>query len=576
MARLNSSNQSSNIYKTLKLYGFFLFFSLPYQIAIFSVGMSNSTGLREAIIRSTLWLIPVLLLPKYTKKLAAVIGILLWSTSIVSWSFFYLYGQDFSQSALFIIFESNLSESKEYLESYIDFGIIALLSIYAFIAVLIWRKLEPVYLPHPNKTITTSLIALIMAWPLLNPLLIKGDAWGKSIDHLQSRLEPAAPWNIIAGYFKYKKVLHAMQEKLAMNGSIEPLEDLKDSNMNKKRTMVLVIGESTNAHRMSLYGYPRKTTPLLDKMQDELVVFKNVISPRPFTIEALEQILTFGDQQHPDEYLTKPTLMNMMKQAGYKSFWITNQQTQTHRNTMLLTFSQQMDEQVYLNNNRVQNSGQFDEDVLKPFKKALEDTADKKFIIVHLLGTHRKYNYRYPKTFEKFTTRQHVPDWVTNDNLDEYNTYDNAVLYNDYVVSSLINTLKNKTPESAALVYFSDHGEEVYDTKGFPFTGRNEDKPTRAMYTVPFMTWLSTTWRSHDDIKNLALYSKRPYLNSDFIYSWADLADIHFKTYDSKRSIFSPDFVDRPRFIGNPFKPQSLVNFDTLPASDITNISHQK
>ncbi|MFO6427989.1 hypothetical protein ACLBOM_34695 [Escherichia coli] len=30
--------------------------------------------------------------------------------------------------------------------------------------------------------------------------------------------------------------------------------------------------------------------------------------------------------------------MNMMKQAGYKTFWITNQQTMTARNTMLTVF----------------------------------------------------------------------------------------------------------------------------------------------------------------------------------------------------------------------------------------------
>ncbi len=53
----------------------------------------------------------------------------------------------------------------------------------------------------------------------------------------------------------------------------------------------------------------------------------------------LQQALTFADQLHPELYKTAPSLMNMMKQAGYKTFWITNQQTITQRNTMLTAFS---------------------------------------------------------------------------------------------------------------------------------------------------------------------------------------------------------------------------------------------
>jgi hypothetical protein len=78
--------------------------------------------------------------------------------------------------------------------------------------------------------------------------------------------------------------------------------------------------------------------------------------PRPYTIEALQQVLTFADEENPDLYLKTPSLVSMMKQAGYKTFWITNQQTMTKRNTMLTTFSEQADEQVYLNNNRNQNA----------------------------------------------------------------------------------------------------------------------------------------------------------------------------------------------------------------------------
>ncbi|ETJ37395.1 Phosphoethanolamine transferase CptA, partial [human gut metagenome] len=89
--------------------------------------------------------------------------------------------------------------------------------------------------------------------------------------------------------------------------------------------------------------------------------------------------------------------------------------------------------------------------------------APKKLIIVHLLGTHIKYKYRYPENQGKFDgNTDHVPPGLSAEELESYNDYDNANLYNDHVVASLIKDFKAADP-NGFLVYFSDHGEEVYD-----------------------------------------------------------------------------------------------------------------
>lgn len=145
-----------------------------------------------------------------------------------------------------------------------------------------------------------------------------------------------------------------------------------------------MIGESTQRGRMSLYGYPRETTPELDalhKTDPGLTVFNNVVTSRPYTIEILQQALTFADEKNPDWYLTKPSLMNMMKQAGYKTFWITNQQTMTARNTMLTVFSKQTDKQFYMNQQRTQSAREYDSNVLAPFKAVLADPAPKNSLL---------------------------------------------------------------------------------------------------------------------------------------------------------------------------------------------------
>jgi heptose-I-phosphate ethanolaminephosphotransferase len=255
--------------------------------------------------------------------------------------------------------------------------------------------------------------------------------------------------------------------------------------------------------------------------------------------------------------------MNMMKQAGYKSYWITNQQTMTKRNTMLTTFSQQMDERYYLNNNREQNARQYDGVVLKPFAQVLKQPEQRKFIVVHLLGTHMNYKYRYPETYARFNDRQGVPAWVSDgDQLSFYNSYDNAVLYNDFVVASLIKELA-ASGQNGLLVYFSDHGEEVFDTPGLNFKGRNEAAPVSTMYTVPFIIWPSKTWRAtHAENYQAAL--DRPYSTSDFIYTWADLVGLNFDGFDPKKSVINDQFKERTRLIGDPYKKNGLIDFKRI------------
>nr|EIQ9634114.1 sulfatase-like hydrolase/transferase [Escherichia coli] len=126
-----------------------------------------------------------------------------------------------------------------------------------------------------------------------------------SLPRLTSRMEPAAPWQMITGYFEYRSQLASLQALLKENSSLPPLANLTDASGNAPRTLVLVIGESTQRGHMSLYGYPRETTPQLDelhKTDKNLTVFNDVVTSRPYTIEILQQALTFANEKNPDLY----------------------------------------------------------------------------------------------------------------------------------------------------------------------------------------------------------------------------------------------------------------------------------
>lgn len=559
-------------------YLFFCYFSFTLQVLIKASGMSGSVGLRQSILMSTLWLIPLLIWPSKSKTLAAVIGLVLWAASLAGLGYWLIYGQDFSQSAIFIIFESNMAEGTEFLQSYIRWWHPLTFIAFSVPPFLMWRAMSDIVLPTKVRYTFVGAFALVVCWPFINTLQSTHDMAAARY-HLLHRLEPVAPWNLVVGYKKYRDELSNMESLLSSNRSVKPLQGFSIDPARAPQTVVLVLGESTNRQRMSLYGYSRKTTPKLDAIRNELVVFNDVITPRPYTIEALQQILSFSDNSDPQAFFSQPTLLNMMKQAGYEITWITNQQTQTRRNTLLTTLSQLADHQVYLNNNRSQNASQYDGAVIEPFLHQLHSNAPKKFIVIHLLGTHRKYDYRYPPSYASFSGRDNLPEWVSDRNIGEYNSYDNAILYNDHVVSEIINGLK-QVDDKSLMIYFSDHGEEVYDYAANQFCGRNEGAPTPAMYTVPFITWSSTNWtdstgQTVDTSWKAA--QDRPFLNTDFIHTLPDMIGITFTSLDTSKSLVSENFVEQPRWIGNPDAPKSLMPYSVVENQhrDSNNISQQ-
>lgn len=546
------------------LFVFFWYFSGITQLLIQLTGTSGFTGFRQAFVMSALWLAPMLLFPKQTRLLAAIIGVVLWACSMASLGYFFIYQQEFSQSVIFIMFESNVSEAGEYMTQYFAWWMIPAFLAHTAFAYFLWTRLRPVYMPRGRAMVAaTAIVIAVAGYPLIKQTMRMGN-FAEGFEKFETRIEPAVPWQMAVAYHRYQETLADMQGMLDSASKIPPLKNLKDASAGQPATLVLVIGESTNRQRMSLYGYPRNTTPELDKLKDQLAIFDNVITPRPYTIEALQQVLTFADEQNPDLYLSTPSLVSVMKQAGYKTFWITNQQTMTKRNTMLTTFSEQADEQVYLNNNRNQNAAQYDGDVIEPFNKALTDPAERKLIVVHLLGTHMSYQYRYPPTFDKFQDRQGVPAGVRDDQVPTYNSYDNAVLYNDFVVSSLIKDYAKSDP-NGFLLYLSDHGEDVFDSAGHSTLGRNENKPTAPMYTIPFMAWASPKWKQNHDW-NFAGDLSRPYSSSQFIHTWADLVGLSSDELDRTKSLVSDSFVPRKLLIGDPYQTakRSLIDFSLM------------
>ncbi|MEY0290874.1 MULTISPECIES: phosphoethanolamine transferase CptA [Providencia] len=547
---------------------YFWYFSSLLQLYVLVTGQSNSIGLRDSLLYSSLWLIPALLFPKRIKLVAGMIGIVLWLSSVVALAYFVVYGHQISQSVMFVMFETNTNEAGEFLKQYFSFKVLGVILAYTVVAIFLWTRLKPVTLPKPGRIgISLLILVILFGIPYYNKGIKQDRPMANVASYLNSKLAYAAPWQFVSGYFLYKNQLANMEELIRDNSKIPPLENFVDANGDTPRTFVLVIGESTSRDRMSLYGYSRPTTPELEELArdypNNLSVFNDVVTSRPYTIEALQQILTFATQTEPELFNSRPSIMNMMKQAGFKTFWITNQQTMTERNTLLTAFSRQTDKQYYLNNDMAQSSRIYDDVVFSPFKEALADPAEKKFIVVHLLGTHMRYEFRYPEDKAIFKDKDSVvPANLNEDEVKDYNAYDNAQHYNDYVVSTLIKDF-DSSKENGFLVFFSDHGEDVYDTPPHEMLGRSEGKPSKVIYNVPFLVWQSPEWLSTHQF-DLNDKTTRPFSNMDFIYAWSDLAGLNYTGFEPEKSLFNESFKPQPRYIGDPDNKSSLMLYDDL------------
>lgn len=171
-----------------------------------------------------------------------------------------------------------------------------------------------------------------------------------------------------------------------------------------------------------------------------------------------------------------------------------------------------------------------------------DDSSSKKLIIVHLMGTHLSYANRYPENFNVFKDEP-FSNYKSEEISKIINDYDNAIRYSDYVISQIIEKTKALNKKSFVL-YFSDHGEELY--KDFNMAGHNEDISTKDMYDVPFVLWQSDKFKQQ---KQLTIDLDRPYMLDDLFHSLADLLDISAQEVEEERSLFSAKFKNRKRII---------------------------
>ncbi len=315
----------------------------------------------------------------------------------------------------------------------------------------------------------------------------------------------------------------------------------------KNEIYVLAIGESLRYDNVSLNGqYKRTTTPRLEAMQSNLMLFDDYYSQACLTMYSVPQLVTRATPDNFELCYAERSIIEPFRECGFKVFTIVS-------STNLLSYEQYLSDGVdslIIVPNIVENGEILSGDkTMIHIVDSLAQQHSKLFVMMQFLGNHSFFT-NYEKEFEYYTPNSNnCTAEMVRDSMMLVNAYDNSILYTDYILSSIIDRI-NRPNTVSAFVFVSDHGENI--SNGGAGHGGN-CTPVVQEYHVPFIFWWSDEYKDvYTDKVNTALAHKHVRLNGDNIYyTLCDMADIQLSEQFNQPewSVLSSDFEEHERLI---------------------------
>lgn len=265
----------------------------------------------------------------------------------------------------------------------------------------------------------------------------------------------------VAYYQEISKFRTDLDKSKSMPMGVDLLVSLKAPN-----TLLVVIGESSLQTHYSLYGYNLSTTPFLNSLKkDSLLYYYNAVSPASITRDALSMSLSFGTPLDRIPFADNKNIVALANDAGYESYWISNQDKIGMHDSYVGLIASYAKTSVFYN---------FLKDDLELIStvKSFHNPNVKQVFFIHLKGSHLEYTDKY----------DYEDSAALVDNGNETIEYDRSIRHTDRVLKSLYNNIVMETDSSVSslIFYFSDHGEII--NKGHGFLDNNMDQ-----FLVPFL-----------------------------------------------------------------------------------------
>lgn len=524
--------------ENIKRYCFIMLWTQLFPILIYIMNGYKNIGFLEVIknikagTRVTLIIVLVLFLvltfipKKLLKKVG--IGLIIFNLLVnIPDLFTYInFGTQINSDIFFIALETNKNEGMEFLKSYFNIKMVIVIIYVSYIILLLYlKRLKYVFLSL-GMILTSVLIVIFSS-------LEGNDYTRKYVLEILS-----------SSYKKYKEDTRIYKDLLANKKEFNLEKEIV--NLDEDATYVLIIGESHSKYHTSLYNkeYPRDTMPKLNNKfkNNELIIFEDVITPYSNTRRALAEVLTLKENDGENNFYDYPSILDIFKNAGFKTYWISNQESYGVLGNSICVIASGADEVKYteIYNSSSRKLKKYDEDIFPLLRNILKDNEKKKFIVVHLMGNHMQYHERIP---QKWDIYKDIPvefnEWQKK-KVEIVNLYDSSLLYVDWIVDNIIKEVENENNKSYVL-YISDHGEELYDGKNF--MGHGETIINKYVAEVPMFLWFSSKYKlTQENIEDIEQSINRKYSSGDLPYTLMDLSNIEWEKFDKSRSIINENY----------------------------------
>lgn len=486
-----------------------------FNLFIFVYEKIQNTWLTLAFIIIYFSLIHTIFSLLFIKFLAKFFSIFFILSSLISIYFIYYYGVLIDSDMILNAMQTDIKEVKEL----INWRLI-LLTLSSLILIIFIIKLKIVNSKILPTKIMSIFLALILFLCLFLSLTKTYIPFFRNYNEIRMYNTPFyqiySLWRYYSKYVKTKEKFKTIENDAYIEDNIS------------KKLLILVVGETARAANYSLGGYAINDTNAYTK-KEKVIFFNDVSSCGTATAISLPCMFSISKRANFSNSEFQENALDILQKLGVNTIWIDNnsggckgvcdriEQTELH-------------------------SYAYDEDLLNPLKEKLENLKNQNIIVLHLQGSHGPTYYkRYPKEFKKFlpTCDTNALDKCSQEAL--INTYDNTLLYTDFILSEIIELLKEKSDFQSSLIYISDHGESLGEN-GLYLHGMPYAFAPKYQTHIPLIFW-----SNDNNLIKLAEKYKNLKLSQDNLFSsLLGYFNIKSKIYESSYDLFSNHLKDNP------------------------------
>ncbi len=327
-----------------------------------------------------------------------------------------------------------------------------------------------------------------------------------------------------------------------------------------REVYILVVGETSRALNWQLYGYDRETTPRLVRHTDHMVWFRDMLTQANATHKSVPIMMSAASAENFNTLYTQKSILTAFKEAGFQTAFFSNQ---LPNRSFIDYFGEEADTTVFLKANRMakgEDYNPYDDVLLESVDPLLADTTLRKlFIVLHTYGSHFDYQERYPVNDIYFRPASYESVGFKNRDI-LVNAYDNSIRATDKLLDGIIARLQALPHTASAMLYASDHGEDLYDDRRKLFLHASPI-PSYYQLHIPCLIWFSprydTLWpQAH---AQAAANSTKPVTTNVIFHTLLDLGGVDTPYRNDSLAVTSPRFTVTPRhYLNDHNRPETL------------------